>query len=99
MHFDTMVHTHLDMDVRGIAARALLAPALIELSKVVSFNMFEHDLAIDVGLALDAVCSHVFVLMIDGRIGSPYLMMQGAGPHFCPGGNLKPFLRSRCALA
>jgi 2-(1,2-epoxy-1,2-dihydrophenyl)acetyl-CoA isomerase len=97
MQFDTMVHTHLDMDVRGIAARELFAPALIELSKVVSFNMFDHDLAIDVGLALDAVRSHVSALMIDGRIGSPYLMMQGAGPHFCPGGNPTPLLRSCCA--
>ena len=87
MECDTVVHTHLDMDVRGIVVRAIFAPALLEFSKDVSFNMFDQDLAIDVGLALDAACSHVSALMIDCRIGSPYLIMQGAGPHFCPGGN------------
>jgi hypothetical protein len=95
----TMVHTHPDIYVRGIVVRTSSVPALIELSKVESFNMFDQDLAIDVGLVLDVVCSHVSALMIDGQIGTPYLIMQGAGPHFCPGGNLKPLLRFFCALA
>jgi hypothetical protein len=99
MQFDTMVHTHLDMDVRGIVAGTSPLIALVELNKVASFNMLDHDLAADVNFVLDVICSHVSVPTIDGRIGSPYLIMQGAGPHFCPGGNPVPFLRSRCASA
>jgi hypothetical protein len=97
MKSDSVVQNHQEMYVRGIVAGTSPALALIELNKVASFNMMDLDLAADLNYVLDVVCYCVSVPTSDGQRCSPSLIMQGAGPHFCPGGNPRPLLRSSCA--
>jgi hypothetical protein len=87
MQFGPVVHSRQDMDVRGIKVRTL-STALIELNKHASFNMIDHDLAVDIGLAVDAVRYHgSMFLNVDGT-DCLSLALHGVGPRFCPGGNM-----------
>jgi enoyl-CoA hydratase/carnithine racemase len=95
MQFGPVVHSRQDMDVRGITIRTL-STALIELNKHASFNMIDHDLAADINFALDIVCCRASMPSnVDGT-GSPSLVLHGAGPHFCPGGNTRPVASTTC---
>jgi len=77
-----------DPRVRGLISSAKPAVFLCELNALASFNMMDPILSYNVEFLMD-----VALQLLKGQrhgLGALGCVVQGAGPHFCPGGNHHP---------
>jgi len=75
--------------IRCLVTETTPSFVLMELNSVATFNMMDQNLATDFEYALDAAvqCNQRSRRSVEQPMG---LVMQGAGPHLCPGGNHHP---------
>jgi len=92
MHFGPGLY---NKDTDDIMMRVILhetkPPMLsLELHALETYNMMDPMFSADLDWAMDVVCTHVKRTESRGEtcLG---IQTQGAGPHFCPGGNPNPF--------
>lgn len=78
-----------DSRMRMLVSMTTPRVALLELNSVATFNMMDPVLAADFYFMIDSY--HVFCQQTrDSRTQPLGVIVQGAGPHFCPGGNHTP---------
>lgn len=92
MHFGPNIY---GKDTNDIVIRVILhetKPQLLslELNSLETYNMMDAKLSHDLDWAMDVVCAHITRTANRGETCYG-VQTQGAGPHFCPGGNPNPF--------
>lgn len=75
--------------VRVMVTQSRPIVASVQLNNVAVFNMVDSELTEDCLQALDS-CNHFLARSNASENTIQAIQVQGAGPHFCPGGNLAP---------
>lgn len=78
-----------DPRVRAFVSNDAPAVFFVELYALATFNMMDPELAMDVTYSMQ-VCNAFFKRTSNSQIIPQAYALQGAGPHFCPGGNPNP---------
>mmetsp|Transcript_39153 Transcript_39153/g.101228 ORF Transcript_39153/g.101228 Transcript_39153/m.101228 type:complete len:623 (-) Transcript_39153:54-1922(-) len=79
-----------DPRVRVLVTHTVPAVMLMELNSVATFNMLDPVIGYDMGFMHDAL-NQCLLKRSPHSTGYPLgFVLQGAGPHFCPGGNHHP---------
>lgn len=76
---------------RAYVRQAQPVVMLLELNSVATFNMMDPTLGLEVNRAMDSIQMQFRKTQSNASVPMA-LLIQGSGPHFCPGGNPAPII-------